>query len=127
MSAGSSSPLLLQGIMLWVTPSFANPFKGLNTELCSMLVVSTWSPDLSNPLIARFRATVVDGVNMMRLGSTLLSKLASNRRVRSIKLLASRAEAWAALPGLPPVSLKYRVTASITRFGLGKDVAALSR
>jgi len=94
--------------------------------LCSIEVVTTWSPGRRSPLIAWFSAAVAFSVKMNRELSRA-SKRTARRSRASKRSRAERIERmWPERPGLPARRIA-EATASAVPGGLGSDVAALSR
>ena len=68
-SSGSSSPAGEQGAMESSTPCPSRKRRGRITELCSMDVVTTWSPGFSRPRRTQLSASVAFFVKTMESGS----------------------------------------------------------
>ncbi len=122
----STAPSNPAGTTVTVAPASSIRRRGRITELCSTEVVTTWSRGRTIPLIARFRASVAFPVKTNReLSLTPKSSPSLSRATKRSR--ADRMEsAWADRPGFP-ARPSAEATASTTPFGLGREVAALSR
>jgi hypothetical protein len=113
--------------MLNSMPSSSNARKGLITELCSMLEVTTWSPGFKNPRNIVFKPSVALRVKITVSGSSAPIIDAIVSRVLKIIRLASTESLWPERPGFAPTPLLKSIIACIITSGFGHDVAALSK
>src|SRR5208283_5018460 len=123
----SRVPSVLHGIISIFTPREASFVRGRITELCSIAEKRTRSPGLSQPFRTRLMLSVAFLVNTTRSGSLTPSIAAALRLQPATMAVASLACLCAPLPGEAPTLSSTLPDASITAFGLGKLVAALSR
>ncbi len=110
ISSTSKLPSFAHWIIVFSIPYFSNSLIGRNTELCSIVVVITWSPGFKTPFIAWLSPSVALKVNITFIGSSRLNNCAINSLVSYITLAPSIAIAWLPLPGFAPYSVIARIT-----------------
>ncbi len=127
-STARTTPSRSAGATFTVTRArCSSPRSGRTTELCSICVVTTSSPGSTNPLRARFNASVAFSVKAIRSGVATESRSAARRRASSTIRRAARPRGELPRSGATPGSTRARATASRTRASFGHDVAAWSR
>ncbi len=74
-------PSVAHFTIVFSTPKFSNSLIGLKTELCSISVVTTWSPEDKMPFIAVFKLSVALNVKITFIGSSILKSSAKSSLV----------------------------------------------
>ena len=125
--SGETHPSLSAITMVCCTPCLSMALSGRSTELCSMDVVTTWSPFFRNPCIPRFKASVVFFVNTTLWASWILKISATFRRARYTSSPVLRDILCPDRPGFPQYCVMHSSITSAIPAGLGKEVAPLSK